>query len=398
VGSRHLRRLFVRHLGATPIAVAQTRRLHFAKSLIDETKLPMHEIAIAAGFGCVRRFNAAIRTTYKRTPTQIRRLSRQPGSLPEHEYVFRLRYRPPYDWNGILDFLRPRATPGVEEVSHGAYRRLISFRGEAGYFEVSHEQSANSLAVRVQFADPRALYFIIERIRAMFDLNADWTTIARALASDPALAQSLKTSPGLRVPGCWDGFEMGVRAILGQQITVAGATTLAGRLARQFGKLVPAANGLTHVFPGAEILADAEIAGIGLPRARAETIRAFARAVLDQRISFEGSLDGQEFLRRLRSIPGIGVWTAQYIAMRTLGDPDAFPSGDLGLLRKLRLRSSSELERRAELWRPWRAYATMYLWTRPPQPRAKKPRSSERKKSVIVSLGQPEKSAIALRA
>lgn len=365
VGARHLRRLFIRHLGATPLAVAQTRRLHFAKSLIDQTDLPMQEIAIAAGFGCVRRFNAAIRKTYKRTPSQIRRLSHHAGALPENEYFFRLRYRPPYDWEGILQFFERRATPGVEQVENGIYRRSISFCGIAGHFEVSHDQRNHSLNVRVQFADPKALYFIIERIRAMFDLNADWFAIARTLNADPVLAPKVKANSGLRIPGCWNGFELGVRAILGQQITVRGANTLTGRLVNKFGEAFAQGNGLTHMFPQPEILADADIAVIGVPKARAQTIRQFARFVLGHKIAFEQALNSEALLEQLCNIPGFGQWTAQYFAMRALGDPDAFPSGDLGLLRALGLQSPRDLERRAEVWRPWRAYAAMYIWTHP---------------------------------
>lgn len=363
VGSRHLRRLFVRHLGATPIAVAQTHRLQFAKSLIDQTRLPMQEIAIASGFGCVRRFNAAIQKTYRRTPSQVRRLSHQASVLPENEYFFRLRYRPPYDWNGMLEFLEPRVIPGVEEVENGTYRRSISFCGCEGHFEVSHDEANHSLNVRVQFGDPKALYFIIERIRTMFDLNADWIAIARTLTADPALAPKVKANPGLRVPGCWNGFELGVRAILGQQVTVKGATTLAGRLASKFGQPLNPSHGLTHIFPQPQILAEAEIASIGLPKARAQTIQDFARFVIKQRISFEG-MPSLASPHRLCAIPGFGEWTTQYIAMRALGDPDALPSGDLGLLRGLGLKNRRELERRAEVWRPWRAYAAMYIWKR----------------------------------
>jgi AraC family transcriptional regulator, regulatory protein of adaptative response / DNA-3-methyladenine glycosylase II len=362
VGSRHLRRLFIRHLGATPVAVAQTRRLHFAKKLIDETTLSMHEIAIASGFGCVRRFNAAIRKTYERTPSQIRHLSRRAESLPENHYLFRLRFRPPYDWRGLLEFLKPRATPGVEEVQNGAYRRTILFQDSYGYFEVFHDEASHSLHVRAQFDNPRALFFIIERIRTMFDLNADWSAIASVLNVDPELSGKLKAHPGLRVPGCWNGFEMGVRAILGQQVTVAGATTLAGRLVQKFGEQFSTSNGLTHIFPTSARLAEADIARIGLPQARARTIRDFARAVENDQVSFDGVIDCDAFLKQLCSIRGIGKWTAQYIAMRTLGDPDAFPSGDLGLLRALNLATDGELDRRAEVWRPWRAYAAMYFW------------------------------------
>lgn len=363
VGSRHLRRLFLRHLGATPSAVAQTRRLHFAKKLIDETSLPMNQVAVASGFGCVRRFNAGIRKVYHRTPTQIRRLARQTTIQPENQYVFQLRYRPPYNWKGMLAFLAPRATPGIEVVELESYRRSISLDGNHGYFEVSLDEKNNALSVRVQFADPRWLFFIIERIRAMFDLNGDWPAAGRTLSADPVLARRVEAHPGLRVPGCWNGFELATRAILGQQITVKGATALAGRMVRTFGQPFSPAVSLTHIFPSADVLADARLASIGLPKARAETIRALARAVCSGQISFEGIVELDAFLVKLCEIPGIGKWTAQYVAMRALGEPDAFPSGDLGLLRALDLGSSRELEERAEAWRPWRAYAAMYLWS-----------------------------------
>src|SRR6266481_1015459 len=236
MGARHLRRLFLKHLGASPSAVAQTRRLHFAKKLIDETALPMNQLAIASGFGCVRRFNAAIRKVYHRTPTQIRRLVRQSTIQPENQYLFRLRFRPPYNWNGMLAFLAARATPGVEAVESCKYRRSISLNGSHGYFEISVDQDTDSLVVRLQFGDPSALFFIVERIRAMFDLNADWAAIVRSLRPDPVLGPLVASAPGLRVPGCWNGFELATRAILGQQITVKGATALAGRIVETFGR------------------------------------------------------------------------------------------------------------------------------------------------------------------
>jgi AraC family transcriptional regulator, regulatory protein of adaptative response / DNA-3-methyladenine glycosylase II len=365
IGSRHLRRLFLKHLGATPSAVAQTRRLHFAKKLIDETSLPMTQIAVAAGFGCVRRFNAAIREMYHRTPTQIRQLVRQ-AAQPENQYLFRLRYRPPFDWNAMLAFLAPRATPGVEGVEDGYYRRSISLKGNYGFFEASLDETSYSLAVRVQFPDPGALFFITERIRAMFDLNADWPVIVQNLRADAVLRERIDAHPGLRVAGCWNGFELATRAILGQQITVKGATELAGRLVRAFGNRIAGANNLTHLFPSPETLAGADVASIGLPKARAETIRALARAVAEGRISFERIADTDAFLEAFMQIPGVGRWTAQYVAMRALGEPDAFPSGDIGLMRALGLTSARELELRAEEWRPWRAYAAMYLWSRIP--------------------------------
>jgi AraC family transcriptional regulator, regulatory protein of adaptative response / DNA-3-methyladenine glycosylase II len=362
VGSRHLRRLFLQHLGATPSAVAKTRQMHFAKKLIDETNLRMSDVALASGFGCVRRFNAGIRKVYHRTPSQIRRLARQRMVQAENQYVFRLRFRPPYDWKGMLAFLAARAMPGVEAVVNGIYRRSISSNGNDGYFEVSMDEGSSVLVVRLQFGDPRSLFFITERIRTMFDLNADWAAIVQSLRTDPVLAPYVDSGPGLRVPGCWNGFELATRAILGQQITVKGATLLAGRIVSRFGSRFSSADGLTHLFPAPEVLADAKLTSIGLTGARAETIRALARAVCDGQINFESVLDSEALLNRLCEIPGIGKWTAQYVAMRALGEPDAFPSGDLGLLRAMALGTSRELEHRAEAWRPWRAYAAMYLW------------------------------------
>lgn len=378
VGSRHLRRLFVQHLGATPIAVAQTRRLHFAKKLIDETCLPMSEIALASGFGCVRRFNAAIRKVYRRTPTQIRRLARQAGLLAENQYLFRLRYRPPYHWEGMLRFLEPRATPGVEWVENGEYVRSISWNGNHGSIAVSHDVENHALVARVRFNDPRSLFFIVERIRSMFDLNADWSAIAPSLRVDPTLAHRVDAAPGLRVPGCWSGFELAVRAILGQQITVKGATGLAGELVRRFGQPFAVSEKVTHLFPTAQALARADIAAIGMPKARAETIRNLARAVCDGRINFDGVVAADDFLARLRSVSGIGKWTADYVAMRALAEPDAFPAADLGLLRAVGVESTVELERRSQAWRPWRAYATMYLWSDHAEARLSKSGASSR--------------------
>ena len=396
VGSRHLRRLFLRHLGATPLAVAQTRRLHFAKKLIDETRLPMKEVALAAGFGCVRRFNAGIRKVYKRTPTQIRRLSRQVAPQPENRHVFRLRFRPPYDWSVMLRFLATRATPGVEVVTPGSYRRSISVNGERGYFEVSLDEGNLALEVQVQFGNPQSLFYIVERIRRMFDLNADCSHITRALRTDPLLAERIAAHPGLRVPGCWNGFELAVRAIVGQQITVKGATTLTGRMVRAFGQPFSATAGLTHLFPSPEVLSSAALEKIGLTAARAGTIRALAQAVCDGQISFEGVLDSAAFMNRLCEIPGIGKWTAQYVAMRALGEPDAFPAGDRSLLHTLNLRNSRELEQRTEAWRPWRAYGAMYIWNVPGEHTASGRKQVSSKKSKVIV--EPETRVLTLVA
>jgi AraC family transcriptional regulator, regulatory protein of adaptative response / DNA-3-methyladenine glycosylase II len=361
VGSRQLRRLFVRHLGASPIAVMKTRRLHFAKKLIDETSLPMYEIAMASGFGSVRRFNAAFRNTYKRTPSQLRRV--QSSSIqPENEYVFRLEFRPPFHWNALLTFLAQRAIPGVEVIERGCYRRTISLNGHSGSLCVSLDENDSALQAGISFPEPRWLFLIVERVRRMFDLAADPREISAHLATDQLLAPLISAMPGLRVPASWDGFELAVRAILGQQISVAAANTLAGRLVGTVGTATIGSSPLTHLFPTPTALVEADLTRIGLPEKRAETIRSLARAITDGQICFSLVTDPDEFKSGLREIPGIGDWTAQYISMRALGDPDAFPANDLGLLRGASLDSERELAQRAEAWRPWRAYAAMYLW------------------------------------
>lgn len=361
IGSRHLRRLFLEHLGATPRAIAQTRRLHFAKKLIDETGLSMTQIAVSAGFGCVRRFNAAVKATYNRTPTQMRR-NRRPTADCENEYLFQLPFRPPYDWDGLLRFLSPRLTPGVEAIDSGVYRRSIAMNGHHGTVEVELPGKANSLTLRIVLGNPCALFTVVERIRCMFDLNADWDAIARTLRSDPILKKLVDQHPGGRVPGCWDGFELATRAIIGQQVSVRAATTLTGRLVAAFGAPLPDGKGLNFLFPTPERLAHADCSGIGLTSARAETVKSLARALCTGKLRFERWGDTELFRNSLQEISGIGSWTAEYICMRALGEPDAFPETDLALRRALNFENSREVHSRAERWRPWRAYAAMYLW------------------------------------
>src|SRR5689334_12587615 len=363
IGSRHLRRLFLRHLGASPNSVAQTRRLHFAKKLIDETRLSMTEVAMASGFGSVRRFNAAIRDTYGRNPTEIRRLARRPESQSDDQYSFRLSYRPPYNWKFLLRYLSARATPGVELVEGNTYCRSISLDQNYGYIQVTFPPENDEILLQVQFADPRRLYTIVERVSAMFDLKADWAVIAKTLSRDAVLRPVVERDPGLRVPGCWDGFELATRAIVGQQISVTGATTIAGRIAKRYGREIAVGNELTHLFPSPEALADADLTSVGLTKARAATIRAMARAVCDGEISFERVSNPQCLLNAFLAVRGIGNWTAQYVAMRALREPDAFPSDDIGLVRGMGMANAAALERRSESWRPWRAYAAMYIWS-----------------------------------
>ena len=356
IGSRQLRRLFLKHLGATPVAVVQTRRLHFAKTLIDQTDLPFTQAALAAGFGSIRRFNSSFRTLYGRTPRELRQLAQRSGGARAEHYRFQLSFRPPLDWERLLGFLAPRAIPGVEVVDAGSYRRAISLQGKRGTIEV---RLGRALELSIDFPDVRALILIVDRVRRLFDLRADPSEIRAQLSRDPLLAGF---RPGLRVPGAWDGFELAVRAILGQQVSVKGATTLAGRLVRAFGEPVDGGAGLTHLFPTPEILAIADYSTIGLPAARAEAIRRLASAVARGELTFSGAVEPGSFLERFKKLPGIGEWTAQYVAMRALGDPDAFPAADLGLLRATGLANPKQLEARAERWRPWRAYAAMHLW------------------------------------
>ena len=366
VGSRHLRRLFLKHLGASPVAVAQTRRLQFAKKLIDETDLPLTRVAFAAGFGSVRRFNATIRQFYDRTPGSLRQLARKGAARQQADrYVFRLAYRPPYNWASLIEFLARRATPGVEWVTADSYRRTIAEGKHRGTIEVRPIPD-EALELRVAFPDPAALFGIIERVRRIFDLGADPAEVGRHLRSDPDLRALVEASPGQRVPGCWDGFELTVRAILGQQVSVRGATTLAGRLAARFGEAFDGGGDLTRLFPAPEVLADAALSSIGLPKARARAIAELARAVCRGDLSFHRTVGGDELAERLRAVPGVGDWTTQYVLMRAFGEPDAFPSSDLGLLKAVKRPGEkltpAVLEKSAERWRPWRAYAAMYLW------------------------------------
>ena len=359
VGSRHLRRLFLRHLGASPSAVMQTRRVHFAKKLIDETKLPMTQLAIAAGYGCVRRFNAAIARTYHRTPMQIRANARGTKSLPENEYLFQLRFRPPLHWYGMLEVLREAATPGVEAADDDSYRRTISLNGHDGHIHVSLNPRYPALDARIRFGDPRALFLIVERVRRLFDLNADWAQVAQNLGSDPMLARYLKAQPGLRVPGCWDGFELAVRAILTQSVETAGSRALAGTLVQAFGRKVETGDALSHVFPAPGVLADADLAAIGVPPKPARTIRALGRAVADGRIAFESLTDTDAFLARLQQLTGMEKPTAEYIVMRAAGEPDIFPADARNL--QAGFDCLSAFRQRAEKWRPWRSYAAITL-------------------------------------
>jgi AraC family transcriptional regulator of adaptative response / DNA-3-methyladenine glycosylase II len=278
-----------------------------------------------------------------------------------------LAYRPPLDWDGLLDFFRRRAIPGVELVEGDCYRRTIEWDGEAATLHVSPTPRRIRVEIRGATAS-RRIANVLPRVRRMFDLGADPLVIGSVLSTDPFLRRLVRRRPGLRVPGAWNAFETAVRAILGQQVTVRAATTFCGRLVERFGMpLRNPARGLTHLFPRAEALARADLCAIGLTRARAHSLSAFARAVAVGEVRLDSAPPLEEAVDRLTALPGIGDWTAQYIALRAFGEPDAFPVGDLGLRRALaengRLPTTRELLERAEAWRPWRGYAAIHLWT-----------------------------------
>jgi AraC family transcriptional regulator of adaptative response / DNA-3-methyladenine glycosylase II len=384
LGSRHLRRLFAEHVGASPASLQRTHRVHFARRLLDETSLPVAEVAFAAGFESVRRFNDAIRATFHRTPRELRRESRPragaevrvgPGG---HVVRLTLPLRLPFDAASLFSFLEDRALPGVEAVRGHAYFRTIESRGRAGVLGVSYEEGKPSLALTLDLPPGPDLLDLVRRAGRVFDVDADPLAIADVLRRDPLLAPLVSARPGLRVPGAWDAFELAVRAILGQQISVRGARTLAGRLVAAFGRPLPGegAGGLTHVFPPPAVLAAADLSRIGVPRSRAAAIRTLAGAVHAGRLELAAPRGLDDFENRMTALPGVGPWTAQVVALRAFGEPDAFPAGDLGLRRAFEAAGlpadAAALRARAASWSPYRAYATLHLWNSLAAPAGKK--------------------------
>ncbi len=368
VGERQLRRLFDKHLGAPPIAVAQTRRILFAKQLIQDSALPMSAVAEASGFGSVRRFNDAFRKLYGRTPRELR--VRKTDARASSIHV-RLGYRPPYDWDAMLAFLAARAVEGVELVEQGRYARTIEIGGEIGSIAISPGRA--HLDATIRFPNVRALLGIVARLRRLFDLDADVQAIGAHLSADASLAPLIAKRPGLRAPGGWDGFELAIRAILGQQVTVVAARKLAGKLvARTSPALLPEVTGderLKAVFPTAARVAKADLSTLGMPRARIAALQALAQAAIAAPSLLDPVGSYEEAVERLLALPGFGPWTAQYWALRALRDSDAFPAADVALLRNPAVAHEGKrptpkaLLARAEIWRPWRAYAAQHLWT-----------------------------------
>lgn len=364
VTDRQMRRVFQDEFGVSPVEFWQTQRLLLAKQLLTDSALPVTSVALASGFRSLRRFNALLKARYRMAPTELRR-QHAAGLPPKFTDVpFRLGYRPPLDWDRLLAFLAQRVIPGVEAVREGAYFRTVRVerqgRAYAGHIQVRHEADRRTLAVHLSDSLMPACALVLERVKRLFDLHADPTAIDRTLGP---LARKRR---GLRVPGSFDGFEMTIRAILGQQISVAAARTLAGRIALRFGtKISTPIPVLTHLFPTPQRIARAdadEIGKLGITRRRVATILALAQAISRGELLLEPGRRIEDTLRQLRAIPGIGEWTAQYIAMRALAWPDAFPHDDLGVRKALGTTSNPKVLALAEKWRPWRAYAVLHLW------------------------------------
>jgi AraC family transcriptional regulator of adaptative response / DNA-3-methyladenine glycosylase II len=371
LSARQLQRVFLANVGATPHTVHATRRLLLAKQLLTETALPVTDVALAAGYNSSRRFNAAFADGCGMPPSAIRR---QRMVAQNDSLRLRLGYRPPLDFAAMLAFMRKRAIPGIEHVGENVYERMIGPAQSSTWIRVTASNTRPELLLDISGTDPRGIPDIVRRVRRIFDLDADLRAVHATLREDPLLALAISRLPGLRVPCAWDGFELAVRAVLGQQISVAGATTLARRLVETYGVRRTQANGdtvassLDRVFPTPAQLRDAPLEAIGLPRSRAATLRALAAAVEDGALDFGAGQRLEDFVARCVALPGIGPWTAQYIAMRALALPDAFPAGDLVLRQILggeRRLSERATEARSQAWRPWRAYAVLLLWHLP---------------------------------
>lgn len=368
ISARHLRRLFTEHLGVSPDRLARSRRAHFARRLLDDTDLSVGAIAAASGFGGSRQLARACTEVFRAGPSELRARRRSSDRLTaDGGLLLRLPHRGPLDWSAMLAYFSARAIAGVEQVEGGSYRRTVTIDGDPGVIELERG-SEDHLLLRIHLPHWQGLIHHVQRARRIFDLDSDVEQAAGTLLGDSIIGPLVSARPGLRVPGTWDPFETGVRAIVGQQVSVLGANTVIARLVRRCGTPVKGLGpmGLTHLFPSADDLAEADLSGLGLTGARALAITAFARSVSDGRIALDRSRTLEQLLAAITATDGLGAWTAHYIALR-LGEPDAFPSGDLGLRRALgaslgREVSGRETEQIAERWRPNRALAAVQLW------------------------------------
>ncbi len=362
---RHLHRQLYDELGAGPLALARAQRAQTARMLIETTSLALIEVAYAAGFSSVRQFNDTVRAIYGRTPSQLRGKAPARQSCGEGVRSVRLSSRAPFDWSHMLGFLTARAVPGVEEVVAGVYRRTLRLPHAHGVVELSHGEGYIQCALRL--AEVRDLAPAVQRCRRLLDLDADPSAPDSHLAADGPLAALVSKAPGLRVPGAVDGSELAFRAVLGQQVSVAAARTTAGRLTGALGEpLSEADGGLTHLFPTAAAIARADLATLPGPVRRRQTLVRLAEALAQEEIAIDPGSDRDRARSQLLAIPGIGPWTSEYIAMRALGDPDAFLPTDLGVrhgLQRLGFPTDTKgIGLLAETWRPWRAYALQHLW------------------------------------
>ena len=363
---RQLNRLVSSELGAGPLALARAQRAQTARTLIETTELGFAEVAFAAGFASVRQFNDTVREVFALTPRELRRRRGEPLAAGPGAIALRLPYRAPIEIGALFAFFATRAISGVEEVTAtGAYRRTLRLPHGTAIVELAPGDAC--VHCSLQLADVRDLGVAVARCRRLLDLDADPVAVASVLASDPLLAPLVSARPGLRVPGCVDGTEIVVRAVLGQQISVAAARTHAARLVQRRGEQLMAPDGsLTHVFPTAGAVAEAGDDALAMPERRKQTLRAVCAALRDGLVELDPGADRERARRDLLALPGIGPWTVEYVAMRALGDPDAFPSGDLGVLHGLRAlgveAGAREAERRSQSWRPFRAYTVLHLW------------------------------------
>jgi AraC family transcriptional regulator of adaptative response / DNA-3-methyladenine glycosylase II len=369
LSSRQIRRIVQKELGVPPIQLLLTRRLLLAKQLLTETTLPITEVAFASGFSSLRRFNDAFMRRYGMAPTRLRvRATRASGAVPERgTSTLQLSYRPPYDWPGMLAFLAGRALVGIEHVTGSSYARTVRLGEARGWIRVTRNPKKDALLVEFPHTLTPVLPALLRRVRALFDLNARPDLIASHLGQDPRLAAAVKANPGRRVPGAFDGFEMGQRAILGQQVTVKAATTIACRFVEAFGESIATPfPELTRLTPLPARIAAAsvdQIARHGILAARSRSIIALARAHASGALSLDGGThDPDDSIRRLAELPGIGQWTAHYIAMRALRWPDAFPKEDIAVRKRLGNVSPKTAEAMSQAWRPWRSYAVMHVW------------------------------------
>jgi AraC family transcriptional regulator of adaptative response / DNA-3-methyladenine glycosylase II len=377
VTARHLGRTVATELGVSIVDLARSRRMALATQLLQDSGLPVADVAAAAGFTSVRHFNAHFRARFGRPPSALRRAS---VATAAGLLVLRLDYRPPLDWDAMVEFLAGRCTAGVEQIEGGAYRRTVRLGTRIGWVSVTRDPLRHALRVEGAVSLASGILPLLARLRALFDLDAHPGAVAAALRRDPVLAPSVRRNPGLRVNGAFDGFESAVRVVLGQQVSVKAATTVAGRVAEALGDRVETPfPGLDRLPPTPEAIVAAgedRLARIGMPGARARTLIALANAVLSGSLSLTRGADPEQVRDRMLALPGVGPWTANLVAMRALGAPDAFPAGDLGVLRALGTKSAQDAEARAEAWRPWRAYAAMHLWNLPIIDRSARSRKS----------------------